>query len=764
MVANFQFSMQEFKKMQQQVDAEMQAAFLLPMNQQPISYSEEGTEPSVHAAENLTSNSLMSPINIARTAQQWDLGFQTLGGSIDSPITPEGKNYGTNFGVAQSVTVKSANESPRSEAVHSSTEFKFDPRWNYCDRFLPYNNNHTFSFLTFGQYAAIMTDNNPYIKMEQGADDQTIPGPQTSDFSHHSNPGGSSFVSTMNSPIGHPAQSNSGVNPLVPTLTTPTRQSMQSNHIVSPVPIFTTPIPQSAQDEQPLYSPGFGSITSNSDRQFQSPTPASCPVQSNPSVDPLLLTYTTPTRQSTQPPQYLYSSSSSSIDSSGNSRQFLPSPSPVDRSFAVHGSSPQTRRSTSPITEPFPSYRDPFTGKIYPPFQNSGRVAGNANRPTPAPARAPVHGLPAAQNNEWIDPTAIFNSTTPSKQRQGLLGFEPESTPEPAGGGLFAFRFPSNIAHRFGQQPQGQPSHLRSAASGVMSTEGQTASSHASTPASLHVNKPIHPDFRQQYNKKPHIELRAKFNSIPDMPTDAPNGNPYAPRFFELLPAFRNETTQLIVTGRAPFIGQLGLLFDKATFALSRLPVDAEHNIVTRWTGKGVATFMAAHGMHSGREDEVWALNLRIRDWPAGQVARFPESIETAMFLKQAENHFVCLPHGKEVWYKTGGYDPAAGVRFVKVVRAFVDTRGKDREVRMTQGEDDWEDEFVRLGGEEQVALVKWAEDKPGVVVSDAPGYGAIKHMTAVRQPTPGPAGAATSAGPARKSEAPAFEADAEME
>ncbi|KAK3989020.1 hypothetical protein QBC44DRAFT_396902 [Cladorrhinum sp. PSN332] len=407
---------------------------------------------------------------------------------------------------------------------------------------------------------------------------------------------------------------------------------------------------------------------------------------------------------------------------------------------------------TSPQTEPFPAYVDMMSG-INPsplPFNLRGNAhtpAGSAIAQTRAPGvPSQYNGLPGGYS---ADPSDIFGSRVHTPSNYGRYG-TPTGTyrtyDSPAGTYGTTSSTPhqsyashSNTAHTHRQYYAGSTN------SHSTPTPSPAGATRTYTPASG--NKSIHPAFLKQRDEKPHVPLVAKMRTLPDMPTAINNGNPFSPYLFHLLPTFMLERSELVITSKAHYIGQVGLLYNAATFTLSRIPANGENNITTRWSGVGVARFMAACGMHSGRQNEMWALNLRYRDWPAGQVARFPDTVETCRFLKMVQGHFCLLPDGREVWYKTRHVDTRTKEKYVKITRAYIDIQKEkperiDKNLDMKDpdevGEEEWKkDDLKDMDKQKAVLLGGWIVNKKGVIENDVYGHGAIEHMTDIVQPPP---------------------------
>ncbi|KAK4464983.1 hypothetical protein QBC42DRAFT_249017 [Cladorrhinum samala] len=196
-------------------------------------------------------------------------------------------------------------------------------------------------------------------------------------------------------------------------------------------------------------------------------------------------------------------------------------------------------------------------------------------------------------------------------------------------------------------------------------------------------------------------------NKIPYIPTalQTASRNRFSPFCAELLPPFAQEKINRVVTLPARFVGPVGLLYSDATFVVSRYPATSPSHLSTRWSGKGLANMMAAIGAGAGAGagaqgrrrgagvSDEWVLCLRIRDWPRGQVARFPWGSETDSVIELVKGTFDLLPDGKEEWYVVRGVEPATGERWIKVVRGWVAKQDNGEE----EGDEKKDDEEMNV-------------------------------------------------------------------
>ncbi|KAK4164642.1 hypothetical protein QBC43DRAFT_288547 [Cladorrhinum sp. PSN259] len=235
---------------------------------------------------------------------------------------------------------------------------------------------------------------------------------------------------------------------------------------------------------------------------------------------------------------------------------------------------------------------------------------------------------------------------------------------------------------------------------------------------------PIHPASHEIKDRNPIQPLQVSIHELPHVPTTLDNSAPFTPDRVQFLPQFKDERINRVVQLKASDLIPVGLLYSGTTFSISRLPLGdgTTGNLTRRWSGAGMANMVVTIGMNEGRGNEEWAIALRIRDWPAGQVARFPETQETFRLLHTLIGHFDLLPDGREKWYVLRQRDRTTGERYIKVIRAYVDTtkrvvfpnpagaKAKNKEARKTQasqakkreeteraGDRDSDEEFMRI-------------------------------------------------------------------
>lgn len=153
----------------------------------------------------------------------------------------------------------------------------------------------------------------------------------------------------------------------------------------------------------------------------------------------------------------------------------------------------------------------------------------------------------------------------------------------------------------------------------------------------------------QPQQRKPSRPLDP-FEPLPFLLPNAPN-HPFTPADLAILPTFLKERGTATFTLPGSLLHVAGLLYPNATFTITLTTA----NVPMRLGGDGLAKFSQL--LPASAQDAKYHLHLVFRDWPAGQVAEFPDDAVAREYVERMEEVISPMP-GLEVWY----YD-----RFVKV-------------------------------------------------------------------------------------------------
>lgn len=140
------------------------------------------------------------------------------------------------------------------------------------------------------------------------------------------------------------------------------------------------------------------------------------------------------------------------------------------------------------------------------------------------------------------------------------------------------------------------------------------------------------------------------FEPLPFSLPNAPN-KPFTPSNIPILPLFLKERGTSTFTLPGSLLHVAGLLYPNATFTITLTTA----NVPMRVGGDGLAKFSQL--LPASAHNEKYHIHLVFRDWPAGQVAEFPDDAVARKYVERMEEVISPMP-GLEVWY----YD-----RFVKV-------------------------------------------------------------------------------------------------
>ncbi|KAK3346373.1 hypothetical protein B0T25DRAFT_633873 [Lasiosphaeria hispida] len=167
------------------------------------------------------------------------------------------------------------------------------------------------------------------------------------------------------------------------------------------------------------------------------------------------------------------------------------------------------------------------------------------------------------------------------------------------------------------------------------------------------------------YSMKGEAEFGAEF---PHLNTDLP----FTPVDIDLLPDFKVERISRVVTVSGRMLGVVGQLYPLATFCVVRVP--APKNPTLRLSGGGMAKFSALLPP-AVAEQQQYMICLRMRDWPSGGVAAFPDTRENKAALEEVEATFDKMEH--EVWVRRP-VKPSGGraERVLKVIRGYEGANG----------------------------------------------------------------------------------------
>lgn len=160
--------------------------------------------------------------------------------------------------------------------------------------------------------------------------------------------------------------------------------------------------------------------------------------------------------------------------------------------------------------------------------------------------------------------------------------------------------------------------------------------------------RPQQPPPQPQQQRPPH-----PLDPFEPIPFPLPNtpSHPFTPANFGILPPFLKERGTATFTLPGSLLHVAGLLYPAATFTITLTTA----NVPMRLGGDGLAKFSQL--LPAAAHSEKYHLHLVFRDWPAGQVAEFPDDAVARQYVERMEEVISPMP-GHEVWY----YD-----RFVKV-------------------------------------------------------------------------------------------------
>ncbi|KAL2128943.1 hypothetical protein VTI74DRAFT_8426 [Chaetomium olivicolor] len=169
---------------------------------------------------------------------------------------------------------------------------------------------------------------------------------------------------------------------------------------------------------------------------------------------------------------------------------------------------------------------------------------------------------------------------------------------------------------------------------------------------------------------------------------------PFAPWRVAMLPAFRAERIDRVLTVRGRWLAPMGLLYPGAEFAVAKWP--ASRGVALRMRGAEMARAFAVvfpRGQDPSRmgeelnledvEEEKFVVSLRRRDWPIGGVAWFPDTEEAMGFVEEMKGAWDMLPGGAEVFFYVRHDVPLRGGGVgngVWVCRAYEGTQGPQNE------------------------------------------------------------------------------------
>ncbi|KAK5654242.1 hypothetical protein OQA88_7417 [Cercophora sp. LCS_1] len=172
---------------------------------------------------------------------------------------------------------------------------------------------------------------------------------------------------------------------------------------------------------------------------------------------------------------------------------------------------------------------------------------------------------------------------------------------------------------------------------------------------------------------------------------------PFTPANYDGLNPFKPEAMNRAVKLRGEQLAPVGLLYPNATFCVARFP--PSENTTVRLSGIGLAKFAALLG--NGKAKEEYIVNLRIRDWPSGAVARFIWNSENKHLAEELQNNFELIQG--EIWrFKRYRVMDNAGNfcgHAVKVMRGFEGCNGKIAMDILNK----WMDEHDGVLGEDKV-------------------------------------------------------------
>ncbi|KAK0738170.1 hypothetical protein B0T18DRAFT_474245 [Schizothecium vesticola] len=153
--------------------------------------------------------------------------------------------------------------------------------------------------------------------------------------------------------------------------------------------------------------------------------------------------------------------------------------------------------------------------------------------------------------------------------------------------------------------------------------------------------------------------------------TNEPN-HPFTPANLATLPTFLKERGTATFSLPGSLLHVAGLLYPGATFTVTL----ATANVPMRLGGDGLAKFSQL--LPPAARNEKYHLHLVFRDWPAGQVAEFPDDAVARQYVERMEAVISPMP-GHEVWYydrffkvaddRFGEYE--TGERCFRVLRGF---------------------------------------------------------------------------------------------
>nr|ACM42409.1 predicted protein [Floropilus chiversii] len=201
---------------------------------------------------------------------------------------------------------------------------------------------------------------------------------------------------------------------------------------------------------------------------------------------------------------------------------------------------------------------------------------------------------------------------------------------------------------------------------------------------------------------------------------------PFAPWRVAMLPPFKAERIDRVLTVRGRWLAPMGLLYPGAEFAVAKWP--ASRGVAVRMRGIEMARAFAVlfpraqdpsrmgqqptseEEEEKEKEKDKFVVSLRRRDWPIGGVAWLPDTEEAMGFVEEIKGAWDMLPGGAEVFFyvrhdvrlKGGGVGKG-----VWVCRAYEGTQGP-------------QDERI---------LLDWVRENGGLVDQDVEGREVLVRM-----------------------------------
>ncbi|KAK4446126.1 hypothetical protein QBC34DRAFT_411995 [Podospora aff. communis PSN243] len=164
------------------------------------------------------------------------------------------------------------------------------------------------------------------------------------------------------------------------------------------------------------------------------------------------------------------------------------------------------------------------------------------------------------------------------------------------------------------------------------------------------------------------------------------------------LPTFRPETIMRTLKLEGHYLDVVGLLYPQATFCVTLWP--PSENTTVRLTGFALAKLGVL--LSPDARDELYIVDLRIRDWPSGGVARIPDTPEARAVIEELQGGFDTISES-ETWLFCG-YDR-------------VDDNGQvDHIIKVLRG-------YEGIDGPRSDAVIKnWLDTHSGYVEDDGNG------------------------------------------